>query len=101
MSKQEVYDRDGGKCFFCGIPLTFEEATHEHLVATSLGGTNHNANCTIACKPCNLAAGAMTVVDKVALREAKLFPEGKKKSGKKTVLTVGDIKIEINEAPHA
>lgn len=71
MSKQEVYDRDGGKCFFCGVALTFEKSTHEHILATQHGGNNSNANCTIACQPCNLEAGALPIVEKIKLREAK------------------------------
>lgn len=93
MGKQTVYDRDNKECFYCGKSLTFEEATHEHLLATSKGGDNSDANTTVACKDCNLAAGSLPIVEKVKLRDAKRGIENKKI----TTLTIGDIKVEVKE----
>lgn len=93
MSKQTVYDRDGGECWYCGTPLTFEEATHEHILANTHGGTNGDFNTTIACKPCNIEAGALAIVDKVRLRETKRGQLTKKL----TTLTIGDIRVEVRQ----
>lgn len=100
MSKQEVWERDGKECFYCGVPLTIEAATHEHLLAKASNGTSSNANCTVACHPCNAEAGSLPIVDKVKLRDLKrgyLEIAKVNRQEKLTTLTIGDIKIEIKE----
>lgn len=99
MSKREVYDRDAGKCFYCGKDISFEESSHEHILAKTHGGSDNNYNTTVACKSCNLEAGQLPIVKKVALREEKLY--GGKPTlqlpKKITTLSVGDIQIKIEE----
>lgn len=101
MSKQEVYKRDDGMCFYCAKTLTLDEATMEHLLAVVHGGSNKNENLVIACSGCNGDAGAKSVIAKVKLREARLFPTSVPSSttpvSKTTVITVGDIRIEVKE----
>lgn len=94
MGKTEVWERDGKKCFYCGTPLTLEEATHEHILAKAHGGTNHDYNCTVACKPCNTFVGSLPVVDKIKHREVNM---GFTNKDKRTVLTVGNIRVEVSE----
>lgn len=99
MSKEEVYKRDGGKCFYCGKELTLDESTHEHLLAKTHSGTNSNYNTTVACKSCNLEAGQLPVVSKVLLRETKLGKADRLPISplKVTTLTIGEINIRIEE----
>lgn len=93
MGKQSIHDRDGNECFYCGKGLTLEEATIEHLIPLSNGGNNSDANLVLADKDCNMEAGALPIIEKVKLRESKRGINTKKN----TVLTVGDIRIEVKE----
>lgn len=97
MSKLEVYNRDGKQCWYCGIDLTFEQSTTEHLLATAHGGSKNNHNMTIACSPCNAEAGDLPIVEKVALRELKRQIV-QAKLPKSYVISVGDVRIEVSEA---
>lgn len=40
-------------CAICGIKLTRQEATVDHIIPRSLGGLNTADNYQITCKPCN------------------------------------------------
>lgn len=99
MSKSEVYDREQGKCFFCGKELTFEEATLEHLLAKIHGGNNTLHNTTIACSECNRDVGQLPIVQKILLRDMKMLFTGehKKSPPKVTTIEVGDVKIKFEE----
>jgi 5-methylcytosine-specific restriction endonuclease McrA len=100
MGKPEIYKRDGGVCFYCGVHLTEEEASLEHLLSTTHGGNNDKNNLTIACKPCNLEAGAKSIVKKVKFRDEQMGRELIKIAPKKTTtLTIGDIRVLIEEKP--
>ena len=62
--------RDGNDCFYCGEPVADADASVEHLVPVTAGGPDHIANMALAHKlPCNLAAGHLSVMEKIALRE--------------------------------
>lgn len=41
------------RCHWCEIVLSFATATLEHVVPLSRGGSNHDDNLRLACKPCN------------------------------------------------
>ena len=51
--------RDVVPCCFCQKPLTYAEATIEHVLPQSRGGTWDLSNLTISCAPCNSARGNM------------------------------------------
>lgn len=40
-------------CYYCNEPLSFRQATVEHLIPRARGGTNSRDNVTISCGPCN------------------------------------------------
>jgi hypothetical protein len=44
------------ECCHCGVPLTMETATLEHIVPVVFGGGN-GRNLTLACSPCNWERG--------------------------------------------
>lgn len=97
MGKTEIYNRDKDDgCFYCGKPLTEDEASLEHLLASVHGGNNDKNNLTIACKEHNLEGGASAIVRKVKLRD-DLRGKVVQKSGKSTVITVGSVRIEVKE----
>lgn len=74
-----IYDalvlRDGDGCFYCGRYVAGYKSTLEHLVPRAHGGPNHLSNYALAHKECNAAAGALSVVEKVRLREKTLVNE--------------------------
>lgn len=47
----------GNRCFFCEQPIPDGEASIEHLVASSNGGSNDDDNCVACCKSLNAAFG--------------------------------------------
>lgn len=63
--------RDGWACCYCLIPLDMETATIEHFMAITSGGTSHMANLSLACEPCNRAAGHLSVRAKIELAMQK------------------------------
>lgn len=54
----------GDHCFFCKQPLSKEEASVEHLLASSNGGNNHDDNCVACCKTVNALFGNMSLKEK-------------------------------------
>lgn len=55
--------RERAPCIYCRAPLTFGEATVDHVVPFSAGGANAAANLVIACGPCNTERGDMDFAD--------------------------------------
>jgi 5-methylcytosine-specific restriction endonuclease McrA len=55
-----IYNRDGRKCLCCNkaLSVTTGEATLDHIIPRSAGGSNHETNLYTACGPCNSARGA-------------------------------------------
>ena len=47
----------GNRCFFCDRHIPEGEASVEHLVASSNGGTNDDENCVVCCRTLNAAFG--------------------------------------------
>lgn len=71
----------GDACFFCKKPLSPEEASVEHLLASANGGNNHDNNCVTCCKAINSLFGSMSLKEKfqVVLNQKGNFrcPNGK------------------------
>jgi HNH endonuclease len=55
----------GGCCFFCQRTLATADASVEHLVAISNGGSNDPANCVVCCKALNALLGRMSLKEKL------------------------------------
>jgi 5-methylcytosine-specific restriction endonuclease McrA len=47
--------RDGWECHYCKCRLTYNNATLDHVVPRSLGGSNAIYNLKLACRHCNQA----------------------------------------------
>jgi len=56
----ESWSAQGSRCRYCRDRLTRGEATTEHLLAKSRGGTDARHNIAASCQPCNSAKGAMS-----------------------------------------
>lgn len=57
----------GGQCFFCRKTLPKAEASVEHLVASTNGGTNDDGNCVACCKALNHLLGAKSIKEKMQI----------------------------------
>ena len=55
----KIYKRDGYRCMYCLVLLhpPSDNATVDHVVALSKGGTNRSSNLVAACLVCNDAKG--------------------------------------------
>lgn len=51
--KHKIFERDGGKCFWCTKALTLEDATLDHYIARANGGKNAQENLRLSCAHCN------------------------------------------------
>ncbi|MEL7370103.1 MAG: HNH endonuclease [Myxococcota bacterium] len=59
-SRENVYARDKGRCQYCREKITRAEATYDHVIPRSQGGTTRWDNIVIACLPCNQKKGGRT-----------------------------------------
>lgn len=48
-----VFDASEGKCSGCGITMTSNQATYDHIVPVSGGGETHIENLQLMCQRCN------------------------------------------------
>ena len=65
-----LLERDGSACFYCDAPFGDDlSPTREHLLSRTHGGPDHIANQALACRPCNVAAGHLSLVEKIRLRD--------------------------------
>lgn len=51
--KKIVFDAYEGKCSGCGITMTSNQATYDHIVPVSDGGETHIENLQLMCQRCN------------------------------------------------
>lgn len=61
--------RDSGTCFYCGRPVTREDATVEHLIPVAHGGTDNPGNLVLVHAACNALAGDASVLTKIRHRD--------------------------------
>jgi HNH endonuclease len=64
-----IIQRDGLNCFYCGCETSEANRTIEHLLSVLHGGNNNPANLALACHNCNVAAGSLSIVEKILYRE--------------------------------
>lgn len=57
LNRKSLYDRDDGRCCYCGIDLKLSEMTIEHVYPQSRGGLNDWANLRASCYDCNHTKG--------------------------------------------
>lgn len=61
MYREDSFSALGGRCFYCESRLSRGEATADHRIPLSKGGTTSRDNLVMACEPCNKAKGSMSV----------------------------------------
>jgi HNH endonuclease len=66
--RREVFEKSGGRCFYCGTALTLDGKWHiEHQMPRALMGPDDLVNLVAACVPCNLAKGDRTAFEFIAM----------------------------------
>ena len=70
-TRQNVYDRDGGKCMYCGKEVSRNKFTFDHVIPKSRGGKTNWQNIVCCCLKCNSkkdnrtpAEAGMTLIQK-------------------------------------
>lgn len=58
-ARDKAYDRQRGHCYYCKRKVARGEATLEHRVPQSKGGTLRDGNGVMACRECNESKGSM------------------------------------------
>lgn len=54
-TREEIYERDAGRCHVCGRKVNRNHWHLDHLVPLSLGGEHSRRNVAVACPTCNLS----------------------------------------------
>lgn len=62
-SRRSILQRDHNKCQYCGINLRQNEASLDHIIPKSKGGTNSWKNLVTACIYCNAKKGDKLLSD--------------------------------------
>ena len=52
-----------GICYYCGLKVSPEKATMDHVVPLSRGGKSTRGNLVLSCKACNTKKKDMTAVE--------------------------------------
>ena len=51
--KKLLVERDGLRCHYCDVVMTYAEAQIDHVIAKARGGTDAPSNLVLACAKCN------------------------------------------------
>jgi HNH endonuclease len=61
MGVEDLIERDGPSCVWCGRELWRRDLTVEHVVPRSRGGRTTSENTVVACRSCNRRRGSRPV----------------------------------------
>ncbi|MEX2953502.1 HNH endonuclease [Serratia fonticola] len=61
IKKSTVLAKTGGRCAYCGVLLSSESLTVDHVLPKHRGGDNSVTNLLACCRPCNTAKGTKTM----------------------------------------
>lgn len=57
MKRNEIFERDGYRCVYCGERFPAEELTIDHVQPRVRGGDRSQGNLVTACRGCNTLKG--------------------------------------------
>ncbi len=60
LARDTAWGEQGRRCLYCHRPLARTEATADHVIPRSDGGTNEQDNIVCACRACNMAKKSMS-----------------------------------------
>jgi 5-methylcytosine-specific restriction endonuclease McrA len=60
-TRRNVFIRDGGICQYCGVKLSLNSMTYDHIVPQSKGGLTSWKNIICCCEKCNKKKGCKTL----------------------------------------
>jgi 5-methylcytosine-specific restriction endonuclease McrA len=61
LTRRNIAIRDERKCQYCGLELSNDEQTLDHVIPRSRGGKSSWDNLILCCKPCNRLKADLTV----------------------------------------
>lgn len=67
VDRGEIIRRDNSTCYLCSTKLALAEIHLDHVIPLARGGSHTASNLRVACAKCNLAKGAMTLDEYLAL----------------------------------
>ncbi len=67
MSLDALLFQQGGRCFYCGQPLRREDASVDHVMPSSMGGTRALDNTVVCCKTINAYFGNLSPKQKLTV----------------------------------
>jgi 5-methylcytosine-specific restriction endonuclease McrA len=70
-AKEYIRNHPGCGCIYCGIPLTEQNATADHIIPVSKGGNNAQVNLVATCFECNNERGDMPFRKYMKVKESK------------------------------
>ena len=57
LTRRNIYERDNGKCQYCGKDISISQLTFDHVMPRSRGGLTTWENIVASCKDCNTRKG--------------------------------------------
>lgn len=57
MKRNQIFERDGYRCVYCGEQFAADELTLDHVQPRMQGGDHSEGNLVTACKGCNTLKG--------------------------------------------
>jgi 5-methylcytosine-specific restriction endonuclease McrA len=91
LTLDELFERDRGYCHICRLPVPRAQASKEHVVPVSKGGTSAPGNTKLAHKRCNSRKGARVGPKRKGLRRSKLVPKPKSR--------MTELGVRVDELP--
>lgn len=74
--RKQLLQRDGDICFYCGVKMTEDDMTIEHILSLAHQGPDRLENMALCHAECNTLANNMPVIAKMQLRD-NLRSEGR------------------------
>lgn len=59
--RQQVYEKSGGHCAYCGREIAYKDMQVDHIHPQYRGGRDDVENLNPACRMCNFRKGTLTV----------------------------------------
>jgi 5-methylcytosine-specific restriction endonuclease McrA len=75
-NRKNVWVRDGGKCQYCGVKISLNDFTYDHVIPQRAGGPTSWENIVCACVRCNQKKGGRTLAESgMRLMKAPVVPK--------------------------